>query len=122
MDHVVSLHYVGKHVSKLQLFGTGCTAIGCFAAVLVTALAYDMALNNYIVIATSGTFSYELMHFYRMAYGVEHSPHHHLPTCTISSEFEFDNLSFHLDLQRLGPLSLIFYAHLLLYGIPRIRL
>jgi len=53
---VNSMHHVGKHVTKLQLFGTGCTAIGCFAAVLVTALAYDMALNNYIVIATSGTF------------------------------------------------------------------
>ena len=44
----------GKHVTKLQLVGTAFTAVGCFAAVLVTALAYDMALNNYIVIATSG--------------------------------------------------------------------
>ena len=45
----------GKCMSWMQIIVSGVIALGCFSTPLVTALAYGMALNNYIVLAVSGT-------------------------------------------------------------------
>lgn len=43
----------GECVSRAQLIATGGIAAGCFATPMVTALAYGMALNNFIVLGAS---------------------------------------------------------------------
>ena len=43
----------GECVSRAQLIATGVIAAGCFATPMVTALAYGMALNNFIVLGAS---------------------------------------------------------------------
>lgn len=43
----------GTCVTWIQLVATAVVAAGCFATPLVTALAYGMALNNYIVLGVS---------------------------------------------------------------------
>lgn len=42
-------------MSWMQIILSGVIGLGCFSTPLVTALAYGMALNNYIVLAVSGT-------------------------------------------------------------------
>lgn len=42
-------------MSRVQIIASAVIALGCFSTPLVTALAYGMALNNYIVLAVSGT-------------------------------------------------------------------
>lgn len=53
-DSASLLIFAGGCMSWVQLILSTAIAVGCFITPIVTALAYGMALNNYIVLAVSG--------------------------------------------------------------------
>lgn len=63
LDNVSWLANAGGCMSWVQIIASAVIALGCFSTPLVTALAYGMALNNYIVLAVSGTVTTFLLFF-----------------------------------------------------------